>query len=372
MSIINIVLSVLGILAALYLVAQIVLGSASWKGLLGRVVFTLLVIGGFFLIQRLNLPRIPYLGTVVYVLLYVSVFIVLAMVWWAEIGGLVVSAIMSGPGGSRTEDTAQLSRAEALRKAGRTDEALAAVQEQLALHKDDFDCYMLIASIQAEDLRELPVAVSLLESVLERNKKLERKQVAFALNTLADWHLKFEQDPDAARSRLEQIIERFPETRAAQLARSRIAHLRDKESLRAAAQPKEAKVMPKFERDLGLRGIKPKLTQEIDQNAVTDKLLAQLQEHPDDWDTREKLAIHYIEHYANVPCAIAELETLMKSRLATKEDRCKWLHMIADWQCRIGRDATAARATLQRIIDKYPGTAHATRAEQSMQYLQAG
>lgn len=196
--------------------------------------------------------------------------------------------------------------------------------------------------------------------------------MVYALNTLADWHLKFAHDPDAARACLEQIVECFPDSRAAQSARSRMAHLSDRETLEASARPKEGKVMPKFERDLGLKGRKPQLVKEVDPNEITDQYLAQLEAHPDDWDTREKLAVHYVEHYQNVPCAIDELETLMKSRLATKDDRCRWLHMIADWQVRVGRDAEAARATLKRIIEKYPGTAHASRAEQAMHYLQTG
>ena len=109
---------------------------------------------------------------------------------------------------------------------------------------------MMIASIQAEDMGNLPIAQSLLESLIENNKKLERKQVSYALNSLADWQLKYGKDPEAAKVTLQQIIEKYPDTRASQSAESRIAHMASKESLEASDKPKEGKVMPQFERDL--------------------------------------------------------------------------------------------------------------------------
>ena len=187
---------------------------------------------------------------------------------------------------------------------------------------------MLIASIHAEDMDNLPVAASLIETILAQNKKLERKQICYALNTLADWHLKYGKDPAAAQAALGEIIERYPNSRASQSAESRIAHMADKETLEAAAQPKQGKVLPKFERDL------------------------------------------YIEHYQNVACAVEELEYLIRSKLAGKEDKCRWLHQIADWEAKLAKNPEAAKAALTRIIEKYPGTAPAQRAEQAIHYIQ--
>ena len=365
MKTLNLLLSIFGALAAVVFVAQLVRGSEQpWK-LVAKAVASLAVISVYLFLRDAG----PF-GK----LFSIAAFFGMAFLWWSDVGDLLGGIISSGmTGGSQQVDkTALLSRVESLRKTNRHEEALEEAHLQLKRFKNDFDCYMLIASIQAEDMKNLPIAASLLEGLLASNKKLERKQVVYALNTLADWHLKFGRDPDSARACLNQIVELFPDSRAAQSANSRIAHLVDRATLEAADRPKEAKVMPKFERDIGLRGLKPQLVKEFDRNAVTDQYLAQLEAHPEDWESREKLAAHYIEHYANVPCAIEEIEILMKSRLATKDDRCRWLHMIADWQVRVGRDAEAARATLKRIIEKYPGTAHASRAEQAMHYLQTG
>lgn len=372
MQLLNILLSIVGGFAVLVCVIRLIQGSENKARLALRFGGSVLLIVGYMLLHKLGLRGIPYIGPVVEVLAYVSVCIILFSIWWAEIADTVLGVFITGPGGGAVENSAQLSRAEALRKTGRYEEALDVVQEQLARHKNDFDCFMMMATIQAEDLNNLPMAASQIDTLIHQNKKLARKQVVYALNTLADWHLRYGRDPDTAKSALQEIIDRYPDSRASQSAESRIAHMADRATLEAADQPKAGKVMPKFERNLGLKGKTPDLIKPVDPNQVTDEYLAQLEEHPNDWDTRERLAAHYIEHYGNVACAVAELEILVRAKLAGKEDRCRWLHQIADWQAKINRDPVAAEETLKRIVEKYPGTAQAQRAEHAIQYLRKG
>ena len=360
----NTVFTVFGIVAGIVFVLKLIQGSESPVKLLFKAALSALVIWVYF-----DLKKSGPFG----MLFSIAALSGLAVIWWADVGEMLGGAIAGGfTGGGKVDKTALLSRVESLRKTGRYEEALEEAQVQLAKFKNDFDCYMMIASIQAEDMGNLPIAQSLLESLIENNKKLERKQVSYALNSLADWQLKYGKDPEAAKVTLQKIIEKYPDTRASQSAESRIAHMASKESLEASDKPKEGKVMPKFERDLGLKGKKLQmedLVQKVDPNEQTDQYLAHLEAHPNDWDTREKLAAHYIEHYQNVPCAVEELEILIKSKLAGKEDKCRWLHQIADWHTKIANDQESAKAALQRIVDKYPGSAHATRAEQAIQYL---
>lgn len=357
----NSLLTIFGIVAGIVFILKLIQGSESPVKLIFKAAATAAVIWFYFDLKK---------GGPFGMLLSIAVLSALAFLWWADVGEMLGGLITGGMmGGGKVDKTALLSRVESLRKTGRYEEALEEAQEQLAKFKNDFDCYMMIASIQAENMDNLPIAQSLLESLIENNKKLERKQVTYAMNTLADWQLKFGKDPDAAKSTLERIIAKYPDTRASQGAESRIAHMASKESLEAADKPKEGKVMPKFERDLGLKGLKPDLVKKVDPNELTDRYIAQLEAHPNDWDTREKLAVHYIEHYQNLACALEEMELLIKSKLASKEDRCRWLHQMADWQTKVGNDQEAAKATLQRIVDKYPDTAHAERASQAILYL---
>lgn len=362
MDTLNKLLSIVGTVAAIVFVIKLFQSSENRLKLVIKAVITVGVLWVYFSMRKAG----PF-G----MLFAICFLVVLAVVWWADVGEVLGGMIAGGltGGNVKVDKTALLSKVESLRKTGRYDEALDEAQDQLKRFRNDFDCYMLIASIQVEDLNNLEVGVHLVESVLANNKKLERKQTVYALNTLADWHLKHGKDPDSARAALEQIIEQFPTSRASQSAESRIAHMADRETLEAADQPKPGKVMPKFERNLGLKGKTPDLVKKVDPNQLTDEYIAQLEAHPNDWDTRERLAAHYIEHYGNVACAVAELEILVRAKLAGKEDRCRWLHQIADWQAKISGDTAAAEETLKRIVTKYPGSAQADRAEQAIQFI---
>lgn len=46
-----------------------------------------------------------------------------------------------------------------------------------------------------------------------------------------------------------------------------------------------------------------------------------------------------------------------------------WLNLMADLQVKYGDDYEGARQTLDRIVELYPGSAHAEKARQRMHYL---
>ncbi|MGY8675135.1 MAG: tetratricopeptide repeat protein [Verrucomicrobiia bacterium] len=306
-----------------------------------------------------------------YGLLYsIGIALLYLLLWGGETAEMLSNTFTSGMDrGGKVDKTARLSKAEALRKQGRYEEALDEAQAQLKQFKHDFDCYMLIASIQAEDMDQLPVAAALIQSVVARKRKVSKKQMIYALNTLVDWHLKYGKDPDAAVECLEQIVEKAYGSKAAISAEQRIAKMVDRETLEAADQPK-GKVLPEYERDIGLKGGTVQIQREqIDPEEQAEQFTAHLNEHPNDWDTREQLALIYLEHYNNLPCAIDEVEKMIGGRGTTKDDCCRWLHMIADWQSRVARDTDAARLTLDRIIRRYPGTSHAEKAENAQLYM---
>jgi hypothetical protein len=292
------------------------------------------------------------------------------ILWGGEVAEMLSNMFTSGmESGGKIDKKARLSKVEGLRKQGRYEEALDEAHAQLKKFKHDFDCYMLIASIQAEDMDQLPVAASLLEGVVARKRKVSKQQMIYALNTLADWHLKYGKDPDAAVECLEQVVEKAYGSKAAISAEQRIAKMVDRETLEASDQPK-GKVLPEYERDIGLKGGTVQIKRaQLDPEEQAEQFIAQLNEHPNDWDTREQLALIYLEHYQNLACAIDELEKLIGARGATKDDCCRWLHMMADWQSRVARDPDAARLTLDRIIRRYPGTSHAQQADNAQQYL---
>ena len=306
-----------------------------------------------------------------YALLAILPFCIVGFMWTPTLVDLIggsAGRLYSGDD-AKLEKKALLARAESLRMRGKYAEALEEAQEQLEGVGTDFECSMLIATIHAEDLKDMGAAAAFVESILA-GKKLKRQKVAYALNTLADWQLKYGRDPDAASATLARIVTRYPESKAAQMAENRIAHMIDKKSMEAADRPKEGKVMPKFERDLGLKGkLKPVIVKR-DPDVLTAQYRAKLEAHPNDWDTREKLATHYVEEYDGIAAGVKELEILIRSKTAGKRDKIRWLQLIASWQIKIEADPMAGRATFERIITMFPDSAYAQEAERAISYIQ--
>jgi tetratricopeptide (TPR) repeat protein len=173
----------------------------------------------------------------------------LMVIWRQNLAGLFARPFESlFDGGARdTEARPLYSTAQALRNRGHYNEAIAEIRRQLAKFPKDFIGQRLLAEIQAENLNDIPGA-----EVTIRRLCSQRGQppagIALALNALADWHLKFAQDRDAARRALETIAEMLPGSEWAARAAQRIAHLADTEFLigthdrkRIALSPAQAK-----------------------------------------------------------------------------------------------------------------------------------
>ena len=273
-------------------------------------------------------------------------------------------------GDQEVEKQALLASVEGFRTSGQHQPALAKAQEELDRYPDDFDGNLLVATIHAEDLRDVMIATRVLKWIMVQPETTS-KQIAHALSTLADWQLNVTRDPDAAATTLRQIIAKFPDSRAAHSAEQRVANMPTRRDLEERDKPREPKPMPKFERDLGLKGKLRQPAKKIDPDVVTQELVTRLEQHPNDWDTREKLAHHYIEHYRATEYAIEQLEILIASKFSNKADKCRWLHLVANWQCKIDGDITAAKKTLDRVSEMFPGTGYAEQAERAKQFLRA-
>ena len=128
--------------------------------------------------------------------------------------------------------------------------------------------------------------------------------------------------------------------------------------------------MPEFERELGLKGKKSNVKRKgSDPAEIIAELESQLEKHPNDWTAREELAGFYANEKQDARRAIAELEVLVTGAKAPRQDIVRWLHLIADWHSRLLKDTDSARAALDRIIERYPDTVLAERAEQAKAYL---
>ncbi len=267
---------------------------------------------------------------------FVIVFcaVILSLTWTGDISEFISTKFlgMTHGGGDHTP-RAHYSLAQGKRARGRTAEAIAEVQTQLAQFPEDFEGRMLLAAIHAEDRRDLATAQEIVHDLLAKPDH-SPNNIAIALNTLADWQLKYAKDNVAAAASFRGIIERSPDSAVALRAAQRLARLDP------AADPNEA----------------------ADTGSFLSDCIKQLARHPLDNATREQLARAYFERHGDLATAQAELENLIATPHQASKDIARWLQWLADWQAHEG-DEASSQATLERIIGLFPNSALADEAQ---------
>ncbi|MBI3413864.1 MAG: hypothetical protein HY043_00880 [Verrucomicrobia bacterium] len=296
--------------------------------------------------------------------------VILGVMWAPNVGGILAipfTSLFDG-GGTEIEPAPFYSIAEARRKQGRYAEALAEVEQQLVKFPNDFQGWLLLAQIQAEDLKDIAAAQTTIEKLVNQGGHAP-KNVAHALNRLADWQLKFGVDLATVRETFEQIRERFPDTELAQMAAQRIAHLCGPDSV---AQPREARLIPvpHLGENVGLRAdFKGLELPGVDHDSVAAKLVKHLAAHPLDYEAREQLARLYVEHFARLDLATDQLEQMINHPHQPEKQIVHWLNLLADWQIRFAQDVNAARCALERIVERFPEHAAAEIARNRLRVL---
>ena len=259
--------------------------------------------------------------------------------------------------------------AEAKRRKGLHQEAVAEVRRQLERFPGHVEGMMKLAALQAEELHDLHAATQTLNELLQQ-PGLPANNAFAALQTLADWQINLGRDTAAARKSFERIIQMFPDSSFSHNAEQRLAHLDGVTKTREFRERAVFKV-PTGQRDIGLR--QPFLQVESPQptaDALAAEYVAQLEKHPNDTDTRQKLAILYAEEFERLDLAVNQLEQLAALPNATPRDIAQWLNQLATLHIRHGNDLPAAGNALRRIIDRFPKSADASRAEARLAALQ--
>jgi len=259
--------------------------------------------------------------------------------------------------------------AEAKRKQGKYSEAIAEIRTQLEKFPEDFRGWMMVAEIQAENMNDLSGAQETIDQILSQEGH-SPKNTAFALSRLADWRLRFGQDREAARSALERIVQLLPDTEQAQFALQRLAHLMPQEMLAEKQEPHRVQLHHHGE-NLGLRedfkGLGPK--PEENPSTVAAAWVKHLEQHPQDFEARENLALIYADHFRRLDLASDQLEQLIAVPHQPPKQVTHWLNLLADIQIRLSGETSQARKTLERIVDRFPKTAAAGNAQNRIAYL---
>jgi tetratricopeptide (TPR) repeat protein len=297
--------------------------------------------------------------------------IVLGITWGSNIADFLGRPLGGLYDGGDAEVVPQplYSIAEAKRKQGKYLEAVAELRKQLAKFPGDFTGMLMLAEVEAENLKDLPGAQMTIERLFTEPNQ-SPVNLALALNRLADWHLKLGQDPDSAREALQRIIQLFPETEQAYLAGQRVAHLSTAEMLAEKSEPHRLK-LGQYEQRLGLLDDSSALKPHAEDPAATASFLVKhLEQHPQDSEARENLARIYAGHYQRLDLAADQVEQMLAQPNVPAKHAVHWLNLLADLQIQHAGDVARARQALQRIVDSFPQSAAAEAAKNRMAYLQ--
>lgn len=296
-------------------------------------------------------------------------------IYFAAIWRSTISMILAKPlgaiydgGTDEVDPQAYYSVAESKRRKGDFSGAVSDIRKQLEKFPGDFHGQMMLAEIQAENLNDLAAAEISIQRFCNQKDHAPRN-IAYALNTLADWHLKLSVDPDAAREALQKIMQMLPGTEFALLAEQRIGHLATREHLMASHdRPRVA--LPKGVQNIGLMQSSAHLAPvAADEAKRAEELTAHLIAHPQDTDAREQLAVIYADHYQRLDMATDQLAQLIDQPNQPSRNVIRWLNKLADLQVRHGCDYDTVWKTLSQIIERYPNNAAADVARNRLDLL---
>jgi len=309
---------------------------------------------GYYYLRSIPLPYLPA---------FAAVFaVIIGVIWAPSIGGFVASPLtgMFDGGHIEPDKKPMYSYAQARREKGLTREALDEVLKELAKFPEDFTGVLLLASIYAEDLKDLPSAEKAIEEFLSQ-KNLPPHVVATALQNLADLQWRFGQGAATPTATLQRIVDAFPDTHFAHAALQRIAHLELAQQTRQQRAEVRYEVKP-GEKDIGLRARNSPARAEPDGTDEMERLVQQLERHPFDAESREKLALMYADQAGRVDLAAEQLEQLIALKTESPRHIARWLNLLATVHARFGNDLASAESALHRIQERFPKSTMADAA----------
>lgn len=296
--------------------------------------------------------------------------ITLAIIWRHTIASWIADPIGSlYDGGTTAPDPhPAYSIAQSRQKQGKYLEAVSEIQKQLEKFPTDFEGHLMMAQIQAEDLNDLPAAEQTIQRLCAQPGHASRN-IAFALYSMADWHLAIGQDREAAQRNLEQVSQLLPDSEFSLGAAQRIAHLADRQMLMSSHDRRKL-ILKEGVQNIGLLAHSAHFRPaETDPGLLATEYVKHLEQHPLDTEARERLAVLYADHYQRLDMATDELEQLIQQPNQPSRLVVRWLNLLADLQIRGGADYEIARATVQRIVERDPKAAAANVAQNRLATL---
>ena len=247
-------------------------------------------------------------------------------------------------------------RAVARMKFGDYRQAEQEIIRQLELCEDDYEGWMLLAQLYAEQFGEIANAAATVYELCDQ-PGVTPFHVSRAFQRLADWQLAGASDPKAARAALEEIVRRIPDTPFARTAAQRIAQLpMDREELQESRQVKRLRLPSLSDSPSPTTAPGPGSGAREAARRRLARLATRIAAAPEDFALREQRAVLLAEELGEARTAVRELEELL-SRHCVPADRIPaWLAHVAGWRLRHLGDRAGAKTILERLIREYPGT----------------
>jgi tetratricopeptide (TPR) repeat protein len=261
------------------------------------------------------------------------------------------------------------SRAIAAINFDRHEEAEQAVIHELESCEDDFDGWMMLAELYANQFHDLPAAQELLRETCEHSATTP-SQFAVAHHRLADWRLKLAQDPDGARAALEEICRRYPRSHLDRMARLRINQMpASREEWIAQQGVKKIHLHTLHGSPSHFSVARRATISHQEAFARSQQCVLRLQKNADDISAREELARLWAEELDQVEMAVEQLNLLLAMPGIPSAKPAQWLGLLASWHLRYPQDFVAARAVMERLIRHYPQSPQAFAAQRRLNLL---
>jgi hypothetical protein len=294
---------------------------------------------------------------------------------WSLLGlaGIAVLAPMAGYGSNFLELKKAppiYARAIARMKFGKYSEAELEIIRELEKCEDDFDGWLMLASLYANQFNDIAEAEKTILEICAQ-PKTTAPQLSVALHQLAKWHLQIAQNPAGARRALQMICNRLPGSHLARMAQLRINQLpATVEELRQ--QQSGAPIpLPALGDSIDLA---PRIESGMERHEAAEAANISvdiLKRDPNNAPAREKLARLFAEHLDQPDLGIEQANLLLGLPDQPEARRAEWLGLVAAWHLRYRHDPDAAREALERLVREFPETPQALSARRRLQLLNA-
>lgn len=259
-------------------------------------------------------------------------------------------------------------RAVGRMKLGKYSEAEWEIIRELETHQDDFDGWMMLAELYANQFKDLPEAERTILEICNQPTTTP-SQLAVALHRLADWQLQRAGDPVAARHTLQMICNRLPASHLAHMAHLRMHQLPASAAALRQQQSGERIPLPALGDSIEQVPAPAESESELHQVAqAANECVELLKEDPRNVPAREKLARLFAERLDQSDRGIEQVTLLLDLPDQPEARRAEWLGLIAAWHIKYRHDLEAGRQTLERIVRDFPQSPQAFAARRRLKH----